>query len=98
MPDLQVEKANEIPIQGLPLVSYNPEKKLVGKEKSDTLWQVFSRMIIHYANMKGDTRNKEFLMAQMIDAREHNLEIEEYIRRSMTVGVGISKHGLSPEF
>jgi len=38
MPKLNMEQANEIPIFGLPLVSYNPEKVLVGTEKSDALW------------------------------------------------------------
>jgi hypothetical protein len=48
VPKLGDNKVDEIPILGIPLLSFKFEdNSKIGKETSDELWQVFSSMIMY---------------------------------------------------
>ena len=75
-------KPDAVPVFGYPFVNYSPTNKNEetagdrGGERSDKLWQVFSKAIVYQANCAGADEEK-MLLAEMIDKREDNLEKEE---------------------
>ena len=56
-PPLTLEKSEEMPILGIPIMAFTDEKtQLVGKKNSDRLWQIFSKMILNCANFSASNK------------------------------------------
>jgi hypothetical protein len=98
VPPLGDNKVDEVPILGLPLITYAAETGITGKENSDLLWQVFSSMIINEASTNKDGSKGPMPMEKMIDMRELTIDIEDMIAKARTYGINITKHGFSEEF
>jgi len=93
VPQLKVEESNEIPIMGLPLITYKEQEMLTGKDSSDKLWQVFSKMILFSANCRSKDSVGKMLIEPMLDKHEEVEDNEEYIQKAFTFGVPIENHG-----
>jgi hypothetical protein len=89
---------DQIPILGLPLITYDQGTHLIGKENSDLKWQVFSQMIINEATCNKDGQKGPMAIEKMIDMLELTKEIDENIAKARTYGVTITKHGFCEEF
>ena len=100
-PKLKVDACDELPIFGIPLISY--------KEKGDSEqgkggsgagpgsgWAVFSKMIMQSANY--DKANREMIFKSLLDKGADYDETREYIERAMTCGVPIINHGEDEDF
>jgi hypothetical protein len=89
---------DQVPILGIPLITYDQGTTLIGKENSDLKWQVFSQMIINEATCNKDGHKGPMVIDKMIDMLELTKEIEEYIAKARTYGINITKHGFCEEF
>jgi len=93
-PKLAMHDANEFPIFGLPLSSYKEnEQKLAGKANADMLWNYFVQSICSQKK-----KDEQLLMAQLIDKREEQLEIEQYLMSAWACGVKVEQHGSGQAF
>ena len=97
VPRLSMEQSSEIPIMGLPLMTFSKSNVSVGaKEHSDKLWGLFSNMIMLSAH--SENAGKSMLISKIIDKHDEVVDVEELIQKAMTYGVPIEKHGNSIAF
>jgi len=97
VPKLSLEQSSEIPIMGLPLMTFSKSNvRMHAKEHSDKLWGLFSNMIVLSAH--SEDAQKKMLITKIIDKHDEVQEVEETIQKAMTYGVPIEKHGCSIAF
>ncbi len=94
-------KPDTVPVFGYPFVNYSPrlqngktDDEDQAKKTSDKLWQVFSKAIIFQANCADHAKDDKLLLAEMIDQREENMDVEENIMKALTYGHRLSNHGV----
>jgi hypothetical protein len=60
---------------------------MTGKENSDLLWQVFTKMVINEAN---NNKDGSMFIEKMKDMRDLTIRVEDMIAKARTYGIKIS--------